>query len=95
MSKTLFERIIDREIPAQIEFEDEHCIVIHDIHPQAPVHVIVIPKKEISSLAEVTEEDAALVGHLSKSGIELADLSIQKPTLESVFLKLTGRELRD
>ena len=62
--KTIFKRIIDREIPAKIVYEDDRCLAFDDIHPQAPVHVIVIPKKEIPSLAEVTEEDAALVGHL-------------------------------
>ena len=62
--KTLFKRIIDREIPAKIVFEDDRCLAFEDIHPQAPVHLLVIPKKEIPSLNEVTEEDAALVGHL-------------------------------
>jgi diadenosine tetraphosphate (Ap4A) HIT family hydrolase len=44
MSKTIFQRIIDREIPAKIAHEDEHCIAIHDINPQAPVHVLIIPQ---------------------------------------------------
>ena len=47
MAKTLFQKIIDREIPARIEHEDERCIVIHDIQPQAPVHLLIIPKKLI------------------------------------------------
>lgn len=62
--KTIFKRIIDREIPATIVFEDEQCLAFHDVAPQAPTHIIVIPKKEIASLAEVADEDAALMGHL-------------------------------
>ncbi len=62
--KTIFKRIIDGEIPAKIVYEDEQCLAFHDIAPQAPTHVIVIPRKEIPSIAEVADEDAALVGHL-------------------------------
>jgi histidine triad (HIT) family protein len=62
--KTIFKRIIDGEVPAKVVYEDELCLAFHDIAPQAPTHVIVIPKKEISSLAEVLDEDAALMGHL-------------------------------
>lgn len=64
MAKTLFERIIAREIPARIEHEDEHCIVIHDIQPQAPVHLLIIPKKAIPRVAEAQAEDAGTLGHL-------------------------------
>ena len=59
---TLFEKIIARQIPAHIEFEDDWYIVIRDIQPQAPVHLLVIPKKPIATLNDLTEEDAALVG---------------------------------
>jgi histidine triad (HIT) family protein len=62
--KTLFQKIIDREIPANIEHEDEHCIVIHDIQPQAPVHVLVIPKKLITRVGEAAPEDQSVLGHL-------------------------------
>lgn len=62
--KTLFERIIDREIPANIEHEDEHCIVIHDINPKAPVHCLVVPKRVIPRVAEATADDQAILGHL-------------------------------
>ncbi|MGJ8648837.1 MAG: histidine triad nucleotide-binding protein [Opitutaceae bacterium] len=61
---TLFEKIIAREIPAKIEHEDEHCIVIHDIDPQAPTHFLVIPKKVIPRVAEATDADQATLGHL-------------------------------
>lgn len=64
MEKTLFEKIIDRQIPAKITYEDDKCIIIHDISPQAPVHLLVIPKKHIATLNDVKPEDAALVGHL-------------------------------
>ena len=62
--KTIFKRIIDGEIPADIVYEDEHCLAFRDVSPQAPTHVLVIPRKEIVSLAELTEEDRTLVGHL-------------------------------
>jgi histidine triad (HIT) family protein len=62
--KTIFKRIIDGEVPAKIVYEDEQCLAFHDIAPQAPTHVIVIPKKEIPSLDRVLDEDAALLGHL-------------------------------
>jgi len=62
--KTIFKRIIDREIPANIIYEDDLCLAFHDVRGQAPTHVLVIPKKEIPSLAHLDEEDQALVGHL-------------------------------
>ena len=62
--KTLFERIIDREIPATILYEDDHCIVFRDINPQAPTHVLVVPRKPIPSLDDVSEDEAQLAGHL-------------------------------
>jgi histidine triad (HIT) family protein len=62
--KTIFKRIIDGEIPAKIVHNDDLCLAFVDIAPQAPTHVIVIPKKEIASLNDVADEDAALVGHL-------------------------------
>lgn len=61
---TIFERIIAREIPARIVHEDELCLAIHDIQPQAPVHVIVFPKKAIPRIAEASAADQALLGHL-------------------------------
>lgn len=64
MPKTIFQKIIDREIPAKIEHEDEHCIVIHDIQPQAPVHVLIVPKKPIPRVGEADPADQAVLGHL-------------------------------
>ncbi|MFO0896579.1 MAG: histidine triad nucleotide-binding protein [Pirellulales bacterium] len=62
--KTIFKRIIDGEIPAQLVHDDEHCLAFHDVSPKAPVHVLVIPKKEIPSLASVSAADQALLGHI-------------------------------
>ncbi len=64
MSDSIFTKIIKGEIPADKVYEDEHCIAIKDINPQAPVHVLVIPKKQIATLAEAQAEDQALLGHL-------------------------------
>lgn len=62
--KTIFQRIIDREIPADIVHEDDRCIAFHDVSPQAPVHVLIIPKKLIPRVGEATDEDEAVLGHL-------------------------------
>jgi len=61
---TIFSKIIAREIPADIVYEDEHCLAFKDIHPQAPVHILVVPKKEIARLADAQPGDQALLGHL-------------------------------
>ncbi len=62
--KTIFQRIIDKEIPAKIIYEDERCLAFHDVAPQAPTHVLVIPKRPITSVATLADDDAALVGHM-------------------------------
>ena len=62
--KTIFKRIIDREIPAKIVYEDDLCLAFHDVQPQAPIHILVIPKQEIPSAAQLTDNDQALAGHL-------------------------------
>ena len=64
MEETLFQKIIVRKIPAKIAYEDEKYIVIHDIQPQAPVHLLVIPKRVIPTLNDLTPGDAELVGGL-------------------------------
>lgn len=61
---TLFSKIIARQIPADIVYEDEHCLAFRDINPQAPTHVLLIPKREIPKLADAGEGDAAMLGHL-------------------------------
>jgi len=62
--KTIFQRIIDKEIPAKIMYEDDQCLAFHDVAPQAPTHVLVIPKKPITSIAAVGDEDGPLLAHL-------------------------------
>ena len=62
MAETIFSKIIAKQIPAKIVFEDEHYIVIEDISPKAPVHVLVIPKKPIATLNDLTPDDAELIG---------------------------------
>jgi len=62
--KTIFKKIIDKEVPAEILYEDEQCLAFQDIAPQAPTHVLVIPKKEIRGIATVADEDAPLLGHM-------------------------------
>ncbi|TVZ39785.1 histidine triad (HIT) family protein [Alteromonadaceae bacterium 2753L.S.0a.02] len=69
---TLFTRIINGEIPADIVYQDDQCICIKDIHPQAPTHVLVIPRKPIPRLVDATEDDKALLGHLMLSVGEIA-----------------------
>jgi len=61
---TIFSKIIAREIPAKIAYEDDLCVAFHDVHPQAPVHFLVVPKKEIPRIAATTAADEALLGHL-------------------------------
>ena len=64
VEKTIFAKIIDREIPADIVHEDDQCLAFRDVNPQAPVHVLVIPKKPIVSMTDIAEEDRELIGHL-------------------------------
>lgn len=61
---SVFSKIIAREIPAKVVFEDDLVMAFHDIHPQAPIHILIVPKKELVSLATCTEEDASLLGHM-------------------------------
>lgn len=62
--KTLFQKIADREIPSKMVYEDEICFAIEDINPQAPTHILVIPKRVISRLSAATDSDAGTLGHL-------------------------------
>jgi histidine triad (HIT) family protein len=64
MSDTIFSKIISKEIPAEILYEDEHALAFSDISPQAPVHFLVIPKKPIATINDIQPEDTSLVGHL-------------------------------
>lgn len=69
---TLFEKIIAREIPAQIVHEDGHCLAFRDISPQAPVHILIVPRKPIPRIAAATVEDGAVLGHLLLMAAEIA-----------------------
>jgi len=69
---TIFKKIIDKEIPADIVYEDEKCLAFRDINPEAPVHVLIIPKKEIPSLALATEGDQELLGHMLIKASQIA-----------------------
>ena len=72
MRKSIFEQIIAREIPASIEYEDEHCIVIRDVNPQAPTHLLVIPKRVLTRVGEAEDSDGELLGHLLLVARDLA-----------------------
>ncbi|MDX1950899.1 MAG: histidine triad nucleotide-binding protein [Verrucomicrobiota bacterium] len=72
MSKTLFERLIAREIPAQIVYEDELVFAFHDIKPVAPVHILIIPKQVIPRIGEAALSDRELLGHLFLKAAEIA-----------------------
>ena len=69
---TIFGKIIRREIPADIVYEDDHCLAFRDVNPQAPTHVLLIPKKEISRLGAAQGEDQALLGHLMLAAAKVA-----------------------
>ncbi|XP_019372835.1 PREDICTED: histidine triad nucleotide-binding protein 1 [Gavialis gangeticus] len=76
---TIFGKIIRKEIPASVIFEDEQCIAFHDISPQAPVHFLVVPKKPIVQLSEAQDSDESLLGHLMIIGKKCAaDLGLTK-----------------
>jgi histidine triad (HIT) family protein len=64
MSETIFTKIINKEIPAKFEYEDDKCIVIYDKFPKSNVHLLVIPKKPIATIADAQDEDQELLGHL-------------------------------
>ncbi len=86
MSKTLFEKIIAREIPAQIVYEDDLVIAFRDIAPQAPTHVLLIPKKPIPRVAEATTTDQAVLGHLLLKAADIAgQLGLRQNGFRLVF----------
>jgi histidine triad (HIT) family protein len=86
MSKTLFEKIIAREIPAKIVYEDDKVIAFEDVKPQAPVHVLIIPKKPIPRIAEAHPDDHQVLGHLLIKAAEVAkQLGLTKNGFRLVF----------
>ena len=64
MSETIFQKIIDKELPADIVYEDESCLAFKDINPVAPIHILVIPKKRIEKISDSNTDDKELLGHL-------------------------------
>ncbi len=74
MEKTIFQKIIDREILASIVYEDDRCVAFHDVSPQAPVHCLIVPKVHIPRLSEATMEQENLLGHLLTVANVVADL---------------------
>jgi len=86
MTKTLFDKIIAREIPATIVYEDDLVLAFRDIKPQAPTHVLVIPKKAIARIAEAQPEDHRVLGHLLLKAAEIAkSLGIAQSGFRLVF----------
>ena len=86
MTKTIFEKIILKEIPANIHYEDEDLIVIDDINPTAPIHLLIIPKKKIETLNNLTHEDTNLVGKMIQTAKDMASkLGIDKSGYRTIF----------
>ena len=79
MSDTIFQKIIDKELPANIIYEDDSCLAFKDINPVAPVHILIIPKKKIEKISDSNQEDKELLGHLFLVAGDIAkDLGIEE-----------------
>ena len=90
MADNIFLKVISKEIPAKIVYEDDRCLAFRDVNPQAPVHVLIIPKKVIATHDDVKEEDRELLGHLHLAAAKLAaQLGLQ----EGYRLVINCREL--
>jgi histidine triad (HIT) family protein len=72
LSDNIFLKVIERKIPAQIVYEDEHCLAFRDINPQAPTHVLIIPRKVIPTHDDIDEGDAELLGRLHLAAVKIA-----------------------
>ena len=70
--ETVFDQILDGRIPADIVYEDEHCVAFRDINPQAPVHVLIIPRRKLTGLQEAKSDDAGLLGLLMTAACAIA-----------------------
>ena len=81
MSETIFTKIINREIPADIVYEDDLCLAFRDINPRAPVHLLVIPKKPLATLADVGTDDQEMLGHL----LVVANIVAEKEGVSDAF----------
>lgn len=89
MTDNIFLKIINKQIPAKLAHEDEHCLAFHDINPQAPVHVLIIPRKVIPTHAEIGAEDKELLGHLH---VVAAQLAVQLGLRDGYRLVLNCKE---
>lgn len=79
MNECLFCKIIDKKIPAKIAYEDDKVLAFHDINPQAPVHILIIPKKHIASVSDLLDQDSAIIGYLHLIAKKLAkEMNIEK-----------------
>ncbi len=109
LKDNIFLKIINRQIPSDIVYEDEQCLAFRDVNPQAPVHVLIIPKKVVPTHADLQEEDKAMMGHLHVVAARLAEklgiqegyrlvLNCKEPAGQSVphlhFHLLGGRPMR-
>lgn len=72
MTHNIFEKILNKEIPAKFVYEDDLCAAFHDVNPQAPIHILIIPRKVIRTHADLTEHDGPLLGHLHLVASDLA-----------------------
>lgn len=72
--RTVFKKIIDGDIPANIVYQDDLCLAFHDVSPEAPTHVLLIPKKEIENIHAVSEDDTQILGHMMNKVSEVANL---------------------
>ena len=83
---SLFTKIINREIPADIIYENDEIIAFNDINPQAPIHILIVPKKEISTINNINEEDKGLIGEMFITAKKIAkDLKIDESGYRTVF----------
>ena len=79
MTDTIFQKIIDKDLPADIVYEDDSCLAFKDINPVAPVHILIIPKKKIEKISDSNQEDKELLGHLFLVAGDIAkDLGIEE-----------------
>ena len=93
-TETIFSKIIRREIPVDIVYEDNLALAFKDIHPQAPVHILVIPKKPIPTLADAESQDHALLGHLLLTAKRVAEEAGLKTVIElsSILVMMVVRQ---
>jgi histidine triad (HIT) family protein len=74
MSNTIFDKVISKELPADIVYEDDQCLAFKDINPQAPIHILIIPKKTITKVSDAELNDEKILGHLLLKAGEIADI---------------------